>query len=162
MKIESPKKSFTHVIGALMITAMLYRHSIFNSARLNTLNAGHAPLLVSKAKSNFYSYTLTLAKLNAIFIILFGLLHVADGVLTYFGLSYSNVIEVNPILNYFIELSSIGYSILFVKSLIIFIIFLIFINRNNIKGQLGTIALLCANVFYVFIVFNNAILVLAT
>lgn len=91
-------------------------------------------------------------------IVLFGLLNVADGVVTYLGLSFANVIEVNPILNYFAELLGVGVAIVSVKLAILIIIAFIFFDRHSIQSRLGTVTLASAATFYSWVVFRNFIL----
>ncbi len=104
------------------------------------------------------SYILRRHNVNALMIVLFGLLNVADGVVTYLGLSFANVIEVNPILNYFAELLGVGVAIVSVKLAILIIIAFIFFDRHSIQSRLGTVTLASAATFYSWVVFRNFIL----
>jgi uncharacterized membrane protein len=99
---------------------------------------------------------------NATMIILFGLLHVADGVLTYLGLSYADVSEVNPVLNYFSGLLGLGLAITVLKLAILSIIAFIFFDRYSIKSRWGTATLASADTFYSWVVTNNFVLVLGS
>jgi hypothetical protein len=53
--------------------------------------------------------------MNAILIVFFALLQVADGVVTYLGLGLASVDEVNPVLGVLIELFGLGGSITLLK-----------------------------------------------
>jgi uncharacterized membrane protein len=97
---------------------------------------------------------------NTLMIVLFGLLHVADGVLTYLGLSFTNVDEVNPVLNYFAGLLGLGVAITVLKLAILSVIALIFFDRHSIKSRWGTATLASADTFYSWVVTNNFILVI--
>ena len=97
--------------------------------------------------------------INTLLIVLFGLLHIADGVVTYLGLSFTSVDEVNPVLNYFAGILGLGVAITMLKLLILFVITCIYIDRQTIKGRLGTATLAWADTFYSWVVTNNFILV---
>ena len=99
---------------------------------------------------------------NTLMIVLFGLLHVADGVVTYLGLSFANVNEVNPVLNYFAGLFGLGVAISVLKLAILVVITFIFIDRHTIKSRWGTAMLAWADTFYSWVVTNNFILVMGT
>jgi len=95
----------------------------------------------------------------ALLIILFGLLQVADGVVTYLGLSFSGLDEVNPVLNFCAELVGLGYSIVLLKMAgLVFIAFL-FTDRHKMKSRWITATLTSAVAFYSWVVTNNVILV---
>lgn len=100
--------------------------------------------------------------LNALLILFFGLLHIADGLVTYLGLSFAAVDEVNPVLNYFAGLWGLGLAITLLKLAILFVITYIFIGRHTIKNRLGTATLAWADTFYSWVVTNNFVLVLGT
>ncbi|MDT4331107.1 DUF5658 family protein [Methylomonas sp. MED-D] len=99
-------------------------------------------------------------KLNAAMLVLFGLLHIADGVITYLGLSFTDVDEVNPILNYFAGLVGLGLAITSLKVAILLVIAFIFFDRHSIKGRWGTATLVWADAFYSWVVTNNFTLVM--
>lgn len=99
-------------------------------------------------------------KLNAAMLVLFGLLHIADGAITYFGLSFTDVDEVNPILNYFAGLVGLGLAITSLKVAILLVIAFIFFDRHSIKGRWGTATLVWADAFYSWVVTNNFALVM--
>jgi hypothetical protein len=88
-------------------------------------------------------------------IVLFGLLHVADGAVTYLGLCFSSVIEVNPVLNFFAGLLGLGIAIILLKLTILIFITVIFFERHTIKGCFGTAALAWADTVYGWVVTNN-------
>jgi len=99
---------------------------------------------------------------NTLMILLFGLLHMADGVVTYQGLSFADVDEVNPVLNYFAAQLGLGVAIALLKFTIIAVITLIFYERCSIKSRWGTVTLASADTFYSWVVTNNFILVLSS
>ena len=106
--------------------------------------------------------TLPRHSVNTLMIVLFGLLHVADGVVTYLGLSFAKVDEANPILNYFAGQLGLGVAIALLKLSIIIVITLIFFDRHSIKSRWGTATLAWADTFYSWVVTNNFILVMGT
>ena len=96
---------------------------------------------------------------NTFFIVLFGILQIADGVVTFFGLTSAEVDEVNPVLNFFVELIGVGYSITLLKLAgLAFIVFL-FTDRHKMKSRWITTTLGVAVTFYGWVVSNNMILV---
>jgi hypothetical protein len=97
--------------------------------------------------------------MNAFFIVLFGLLQVADGVVTFFGLKTEVVDEVNPTLNYFVELVGLGCSITFLKLAGLAFIAFLFYDRHKMKSRWITTALGMSVSFYSWVVSNNVILV---
>lgn len=97
--------------------------------------------------------------MNAFFIIVFGLLQIADGVVTFFGLKSADVDEVNPVLNFFAEQVGLGLSITLLKLAgLAFIVFLFF-DRRKMKSRWITTALGLAVTFYSWVVSSNVILV---
>ena len=97
--------------------------------------------------------------MNAFFIIVFGLLQIADGVVTFFGLKSAEVDEVNPVLNFFAEQVGLGLSITLLKLAgLAFIVFL-FVDRRKMKSRWITTALGLAVTFYSWVVSSNVILV---
>lgn len=95
----------------------------------------------------------------AILIILFGLLQVADGIVTYLGLSFTSVEEVNPILNLCAELIGLGYSIVLIKAVGLTFIAFLFLDRHKMKSRWIKATLTSAVAFYSWVVTNNVILV---
>lgn len=97
--------------------------------------------------------------MNAFFIVLFGLLQVADGIVTFFGLKFAQVDEVNPVLNFFAGLVGLGLSISLIKVAgLVFIAFLFF-DRHKMKSRWITASLVSAVSFYSWVVSNNVFLV---
>ncbi len=97
--------------------------------------------------------------MDALLIVLFGLLQVADGVVTYIGLNSSGVDEVNPVLNFVVGLLGLGCSITLIKlSGLAFIAFLFF-DRHKMRSRWITATLVSAVTFYSWVVSNNVILV---
>ena len=97
--------------------------------------------------------------MNTFFIILFGLLQIADGIVTFFGLKTAEVDEVNPVLNYMTEVFGLGYSIALIKLAgLAFIVFL-FVDRRKMKSRWITTSLGLAVSFYSWVVSSNVILV---
>lgn len=97
--------------------------------------------------------------MNAFFIVLFGLLQIADGVVTFFGLKSADVDEVNPVLNFFAAQVGLGLSITLLKLAgLAFIVFL-FVDRRKMKSRWITTALGLAVAFYSWVVGSNVILV---
>lgn len=111
---------------------------------------------------NYYCLMLPKPAVNAQLIVFFGLLHIADGLVTYLGLSYAAVDEVNPVLNYFAGLWGLGLAITLLKLVILVVITCIFIDRHTIKSRWGTATLAWADTFYSWVVTNNFILVIGT
>ncbi|MCQ8105662.1 DUF5658 family protein [Methylomonas sp. SURF-2] len=99
---------------------------------------------------------------NALLILFFALLHIADGVITYLGLSFAPVDEVNPVLNYVAGLCGLGLAIALLKLAILSAIACIFFGRHTIKSRWGTATLASADTFYSWVVTNNVILVVAS
>ena len=97
--------------------------------------------------------------MNTYFIVLFGLLQIADGIVTFFGLKLAGVGEVNPILNFFAEFLGLGFSITLIKLAgLAFIVFL-FYDRHKMKSRWITTTLGLAVTFYSWVVSSNMILV---
>ena len=97
--------------------------------------------------------------MNTYFIVLFGLLQIADGIVTFFGLKSAGVDEVNPILNFFAGYLGLGFSITLIKLAgLAFIIFL-FYDRHKMKSRWITTTLGLAVTFYSWVVSSNMILV---
>lgn len=116
--------------------------------------------VVKLLKSYYCLQTLPRHTLNTLLIVLFGLLHIADGVVTYLGLSFTQVDEVNPILNYVAGFLGLGFSITLLKLAILAVITFIFFDRHTIKSRWGTATLAWADTFYSWVVTNNCTLVM--
>ena len=97
--------------------------------------------------------------MNAFFIVLFGLLQVADGVVTFFGLKFANVDEVNPVLNYVAEWIGLGFSIGLIKLAGLAFIAFLFYDRHKMKSRWITTSLGLSVSFYSWVVSSNVILV---
>ncbi|MDD4914084.1 MAG: DUF5658 family protein [Methylococcales bacterium] len=95
-------------------------------------------------------------------IVLFGLLHIADGIVTYLGLMLSEVVEVNPLVNYFIELLGLGFSIILLKLACLLVIATLYVRRRRMTSIWSTTTLACATSFYFWVVNNNVGLLLGT
>jgi len=96
----------------------------------------------------------------AVLIVLFGLLNIADGVVTYFGLSLFGLEEVNPMLNYCADSLGLGCSITVLKLAILCFIAFLFDNRRRMKSPWIAATLSSAVVFYGWVVANNLMLVI--
>ena len=96
---------------------------------------------------------------NSALILSFGGLHVADGIVTYLGLTFAELAEVNPVLNYFTGLFGLGVSIILLKLMILGGTAAIFIDRRKIKSRWGSATLAFAVLFYCGVVINNVLLV---
>jgi len=98
-------------------------------------------------------------EVNALLIVLFGLLQVADGIVTFFGLKCANVDEVNPVLNFFAGLLGLGLSITLIKLAGLAFITFLFFDRRKMKSRWITTTLGLAVAFYSWVVSNNMLLV---
>lgn len=98
--------------------------------------------------------------INVILIVLFGLLQVADGAITYIGLCFADVNEVNPLLNFCAEHIGLGMSITMVKFVILLAIAFLFCTRHKMKSRWNTATLASAVSFYSWVVTNNVNLVM--
>jgi hypothetical protein len=97
--------------------------------------------------------------LNTSLILLFGLLHTADGIVTYFGLKFNYATEANPILVFFAGTMGLGLAIFALKLLCVEFIAWLFIDRRRIGSCWGTATLFSADAFYSWVVSNNILLV---
>ncbi len=97
--------------------------------------------------------------MNAFFIVLFGLLQVADGAVTFFGLKFAGVDEVNPVLNCIAGLLGLGLSITLIKLAGLAFITFLFFDRHKMKSRWITTTLALAVSFYSWVVSSNVILV---
>jgi len=96
---------------------------------------------------------------NAFFIVMFGLLQVADGIVTFFGLNFAEVDEVNPVLNFFAGWVGLGFSITLLKLAGLAFIAFLFYDRHKMKSRWITASLGLSVSFYSWVVSNNVILV---
>jgi hypothetical protein len=91
--------------------------------------------------------------------LLYGLLHVADGLVTYLGLSSLRAEEANPILNFFAGLIGLGLSITLFKAAELVLIARLFVKRRSLRSRWVTATLLSAVGSYTWVVTNNLVLV---
>lgn len=96
---------------------------------------------------------------NALLLVMFGLLHTADGIITYLGLKFTEVDEANPVLVFFADQFGLGYSITVMKLMCLAVIAYLFFGRRKIKSRLSTATLTGAVTFYCWVVTNNVFLV---
>lgn len=100
--------------------------------------------------------------MNTVLIVLFGLLQIADGIVTYLGLSFANLDEANPALAPFVNYLGLGGSItLFKLAGLCFVLFL-FLDRHRMNSPWITATLASSVGFYSWVVSNNASLVLGS
>lgn len=99
------------------------------------------------------------ASLNRSLIVMFALLHAADGIITYFGLKFTLVDEANPILLVVAGITGLGLSIFILKLVCIGVIGLLFAARRNLGNCWSTASLISADAFYSWVVGNNLFLV---
>lgn len=99
--------------------------------------------------------------INTSLILLFGLLHTADGIVTYFGLKFNYADEVNPVLLFFAGTMGLGLAIFALKLLCVEFIALLYFARRNIRSCWGTATLFSADAFYSWVVSNNILLVVS-
>jgi len=100
--------------------------------------------------------------MNTFFIVLFGLLQIADGIVTFFGLKLAGVDEVNPILNFFAGFLGLGFSITLIKLAGLAFIAFLFFDRHKMKSRWITTSLGLAVTFYSWVVSSNMMLVVST
>lgn len=97
--------------------------------------------------------------MNALLIVLFGLLQITDGIVTYFGLGFAKLDEVNPALNGLVGWLGLGYSITLLKLAGLAFIAFLFVDRNKMKSRWITATLASAVSFYSWVVSRNVVLV---
>jgi hypothetical protein len=97
--------------------------------------------------------------MKAALIILFGLLQIADGIVTYLGLNFFGLEEANPILNYFAGLIGLVYSMALLKLAGLSLIAILFLGRRKIKNHWFTAGVASAVVLYSWVVTNNVLLI---
>lgn len=96
---------------------------------------------------------------NTILILLYALLHTADGIVTYLGLKFDLVDEVNPLLIFLAGTMGLGLSIFLLKLLFLEFIAVLYFARHRMVSCWGTATLLTADAFYGWVVSNNIVLV---
>lgn len=97
--------------------------------------------------------------LNTTLILLYALLHTADGIVTYLGLKFDLVDEANPLLVFFAGTMGLGLSIFLFKLLFLELIAVLYFARHRMGSCWGTATLLSADAFYSWVVSNNILLV---
>lgn len=97
--------------------------------------------------------------LNTALIVMFGLLHTADGLITYLGLKFTDVDEANPLLLLVAGSLGLGLSIFLLKLLCLSFIALLFFARRNLGNCWSTASLISADAFYSWVIGNNLFLV---
>lgn len=100
--------------------------------------------------------------IHSFLLVMFGLLHAADGVVTYFGLRFTNVDEANPVLVYAADNFGLGLSIFFLKLACLAVVAFLFSQRRRIKSCWSTAVLTSAVYFYCWVVGNNVLLITVT
>lgn len=114
---------------------------------------------VSKPSELFVTQTSCL--LTASLIAIFGILQIADGIVTYLGLDSFGLAEANPVLNIVAGLFGVGAAIAVVKLCGLGFITFLFVDRHNMKSGWITATLASADTFYGWVLTNNLSLVLA-
>lgn len=99
--------------------------------------------------------------LTALLIAMFGMMQIADGIITYFGLSSFGLDETNPLLVLVAGFLGLGRAIAVVKLCGLAFITFLFFDRHKMRSHWITAALACADMFYGWVLTNNLSLVLA-
>jgi hypothetical protein len=133
------------------------RHSDLGKIRIKFFKRQEQAYVITRSSQHKSKSNLV----NNILIILFALLHVADGLITYIGLRFTSVEEVNPILTYFVHLLGLGCSITLLKLGILAVIGFLYIDRYKMHNGWGTFVLASAVSFYFWVVSNNVFLVVS-
>ena len=97
--------------------------------------------------------------MDGLLIVLFGLLHVADGVATYLGLSFFALKEANPVLDYCSHSMGVGCSVTLLKLVELGFVAFLFAGRRKMKSRWITATLASAVTFYGWAVTNNVHLI---
>lgn len=98
----------------------------------------------------------------AILIILFGLLHIADGIVTYLGLSFFGLEEVNPVLTFSSGVMGLGLSIILFKLAELGFLAFLFNGRRRMRNRWVHVTMASAVGFYGVVVTNNVALVVGS
>lgn len=98
----------------------------------------------------------------AILIILFGLLHIADGIVTYLGLKFFDLEEVNPVLTFSSGIMGLGLSILLFKLAELGLVAFLYKGRKRMRNRWVHVTLASAVGFYGVVVTNNFALVFSS
>ncbi len=148
-KLYRPLKASGHLcLNATRHLTSSFRHICFFN------QPGSTAILGVESKRLKYLF-------NTSLILLFGLLHTADGIVTYLGLKFDYADEANPVLLFFAGTMGLGLAIFLLKLLCLEFIAVLYFARRNMRGCLGTATLLSADAFYSWVVSNNIILVAA-
>lgn len=107
------------------------------------------------------SLTQTSCLLTASLIAIFGLLQIADGIVTYLGLGTFGLAEANPVLDAVARLLGLAGAIAAVKLCGLAFIAFLFFDRHKMKSHWITATLASADTFYGWVLTNNLSLVLA-
>lgn len=148
-KISHPRKTPRHLLFNVVA-------SLTSSLQNLCLSARPPHRLVYGIKPKKLKYLL-----NTSLILLFALLHTADGIITYLGLKFDYVDEVNPLLLFFAGTMGLGLSIFLLKLLCLEFIAVLFVARRRMRSCWGTATLVSADAFYSWVVSNNILLVAA-
>lgn len=97
--------------------------------------------------------------LNSALLVVFALLHTADGFVTYFGLKFTSVDEANPLLVFAAGTLGLGLSIFLLKLACLSVIAMLFSARRNLGNCWSTATLFSADAFYSYVIGNNLFLV---
>jgi len=124
--------------------------TLFSSAR----NLCAVTLANTSASGKQLKYSL-----NSALLIVFAMLHTADGFLTYFGLKFTSVDEANPVLVFVAGVMGLGLSIFLLKLLCLSAIAILYSARRNLGNCWSTATLFSADAFYSYVVGNNLFLV---
>jgi hypothetical protein len=100
--------------------------------------------------------------MDGLLIVVFGLLQVADGAITYIGLRCTEIDEVNPFASFCFEHFGLGASITVMKLLGLAFIALVFARRHRIHSPWVTATLSLVVSAYVWVVAHNLNLVLVS
>lgn len=101
----------------------------------------------------------TMMRLQAGLIVFIALLNIADGALTYLGLTFFEVYEANPVLDLFSSRLGLGSAIVFIKAIILSGLLLLFFRRSCARCITNITTLALTNVFYLWVVGNNTDLI---
>lgn len=132
------------------------RDSIENTPHTEASSSTSTHVIAPK----FLASTTLLMRLQAGLIILIALLNIADGALTYLGLTFFEVAETNPVLDLFSSRLGLGSAIIFIKAIIISGLILMFVKRNCTRCYTNITTLFLTNIFYIWVVGNNTDVIL--
>lgn len=98
--------------------------------------------------------------MDALLIVLFGLLQCADGIVTYLGLRGAGLEEANPVANLCFEILGEGSSITLLKLLALSFVIFLFLERRKMKSRWITGTLASGVLFSSWAFLHNITLVL--